>query len=188
MATIRDVANAAGVSPATVSAVVNGSAYVSPGLRARVLEAVDQFGYAPSQLARNLRRGRSELIAIVVADLSNLFFSRVICATESAVAAWGYSLVVFNSDEKPEAEKQILNRVWRLRCEGLVLVPVSSALSPSLRDFEGRRVPTVLFGRTVDDNRLDTVTIDNFSASYQVTNYLIDLGHTGSARSRARST
>jgi LacI family transcriptional regulator len=177
MATIRDVANAAGVSPATVSAVVNGSAYVSPGLRARVLEAVDQFGYAPSQLARNLRRGRSELIAIVVADLSNLFFSRVICAVESAVAAWGYSLVVFNSDEKPEAEKQILNRVWRLRCEGLVLVPVSSALSPSLRDFEGRRVPTVLFGRTVDDNRLDTVTIDNVSASYQVTNYLIDLGH-----------
>jgi LacI family transcriptional regulator len=177
MATIKDVAKAAGVSAATVSAVVNGSAYVSPGLRARVLEAVGQQGYAPSQLARSLRRGRSELIAIVVADLSNLFFSRVVCAAETAVSAWGYSLVVFNSDEKPEAEKQILNRAWRLRCEGVILVPVSSELTPSLRDFEGRRAPTVLFGRTVDDNFLDTVTIDNFSASYQVTNYLVDLGH-----------
>jgi LacI family transcriptional regulator len=161
-----------------VSAVVNGSAYVSPGLRARVLEAIDKLGYAPSQLARNLRRGRSELIAIAVADLSNMFFSRVICAAEAAVSAWGYSLVVFNSDENPEAEKQILYRVRKLRCEGLLLVPVSGALSPALREFDGRQLPTVLFGRTVDDDRLDTVTIDNFSASFQVTNYLIDLGHT----------
>jgi LacI family transcriptional regulator len=178
MGTIKDVAKAAGVSAATVSAVVNGSAYVSPGLRARVLEAIDKLGYAPSQLARNLRRGRSELIAIAVADLSNMFFSRVICAAEAAVSAWGYSLVVFNSDENPEAEKQILYRVRKLRCEGLLLVPVSGALSPALREFDGRQLPTVLFGRTVDDDRLDTVTIDNFSASFQVTNYLIDLGHT----------
>jgi LacI family transcriptional regulator len=178
MATIKDIAKAAGVSAATVSAVVNGSAYVSPALRARVLEAIDKQGYAPSQLARNLRRGRSGLIAVAVADLSNMFFSRVICAAEAAVSAWGYSLVVFNSDENPEAERQILYRVRTLRCEGLILVPVSGALSQALRDFDGRRLPTVLFGRTIDDDRLDTVTIDNFSASYQVTNYLIDLGHT----------
>jgi LacI family transcriptional regulator len=177
MTTIKDVANAAGVSPATVSAVVNGSAYVSPKLRVRVLEAVSRLGYAPSQLARSFRRGRSELIAIAAADLSNLFFSRVVWAAETAVAAWGRSLVVFNSDEKPEAEKQILNRVWRLRCEGLILVPVSGASNASLRDFEAPRAPTVLFGRTIDEVPLDTVTIDNFSASYQVTNYLIDLGH-----------
>ena len=150
----------------------------APPFRARVLEAIDKQGYAPSQLARNLRRGRSGLIAIAVADLSNMFFSRVICAAEAAVSAWGYSLVVFNSDENPEAEKQILYRVRTLRCEGLILVPVSGALSQALREFDGRQLPTVLFGRTIDDDRLDTVTIDNFSASYQVTNYLIDLGHT----------
>jgi len=178
MTTIKDVAKAAKVSVATVSAVVNGSAYVSPGLRARVLEAIDKQGYAPSQLARNLRRGRSGLIAVAVADLSNMFFSRVIWAAEAAVSAWGYSLVVFNSDENPEAEKQILYRVRMLRCEGLILVPVSGALSQALREFDGRQLPTVLFGRTIDDDRLDSVTIDNFSASHQVTNYLIDLGHT----------
>jgi LacI family transcriptional regulator len=177
MATIKDVARAAGASTATVSAVVNDSAYVSPALRARVLGAIRDLGYAPSQLARNLRNGRSELIAIVVADLSNPFYARVVCAAEAAVAAWGYSLVVFNSDEKPEAEKRILHRVRTLRCEGVVLVPVGNAL-PALRpDVDGRRTPAVLFGRTLDEDPLDTVTIDNFSASYQATSYLIDLGH-----------
>ncbi len=165
MPTIKDVAKAAGVSTATVSAVVNDSAYVSPPLRARVLEAVRELGYAPSQIARNLRRGRSELIAIVVADLANPFYARVVCAAEAAVAGWGYSLVVCNSDENPDAEKRILARIRMLHCEGLILVPVSNTLPVAARDTEGRRMPTVLFGRSFDDNRLDAVTIDNFAAA-----------------------
>ena len=131
------------------------------------------LAYTPSQLARRLRTGTSELIAIVVADLSNPFYARVVCAAEAAVAAWGFSLVVFNSDEKPEAEKRIRARVRTLSCDGLILVPVAA---PS-RDAEGQRIPTVLFGRTHEGGGLDAVTIDNFAASCQATNYLIDLGH-----------
>jgi LacI family transcriptional regulator len=176
-ATIKDVARTAGVSTATVSAVINESAYVSPALRARVLEAVRDLGYAPSQLARRLRTGVSEFIAIVVADLSNPFYARVVCAAEAAVAAWGFSLVVFNSDEKPEAEKRIISRVRTLCCAGLIIVPVGGAVSALSRDVDSRRIPTVLFGRTLEGDGLDAVTIDNFAASYQATNYLIDLGH-----------
>jgi LacI family transcriptional regulator len=176
-ATIKDVARTAGVSTATVSAVINESAYVSPALRARVLEAVRDLSYAPSQLARRLRTGASELIAIVVADLSNPFYARVVCAAEAAVVAWGFSLVVFNSDEKPEAEKRIISRVRALCCDGLILVPVGGAVSALGRDADSRRIPTVLFGRTLEDDGLDAVTIDNFTASYRATNYLIDLGH-----------
>jgi LacI family transcriptional regulator len=172
-ATIKDVARTAGVSTATVSAVINESAYVSPALRARVVEAVRDLAYTPSQLARRLRTGTSELIAIVVADLSNPFYARVVCAAEAAVAAWGFSLVVFNSDEKPEAEKRIRSRVRTLSCDGLILVPVSA---PS-GDADSQRIPTVLFGRTHEGDGLDAVTIDNFAASCQATNYLIDLGH-----------
>ena len=178
MATIKDVAKAARVSTATVSAVINDSAYVSPSLRARVLEAIRSLDYSPSQLARNLRRGRNELIALVVADLANPFYARVVWAAEAAVAAWGYSLVVFNSDEKPEAEKRIFARVRALQCEGLLLVPVGNELESERRGGDGRRVPTVLFGRTIADASMDTVTIDNVSASFQATNYLLDLGHT----------
>ncbi|GGE04866.1 LacI family transcriptional regulator [Aureimonas endophytica] len=177
MATIRDVAKAAGVSTATVSAVVNDTAYVSPSLRARVLAAIGDLDYAPMSAARNLKRGRSQLIALAVSDLTNPFFARIVCAAEAAVADWGYSLVLFNSDEKPENERRILSRVRALSCDGLMLVPIDAGLRLDGRDGEGSRIPTVLFGRLVADDRCDTVTIDNVSAARQVTHYLLDLGH-----------
>src|ERR1700689_1339403 len=175
MATIKDVAKAARVSTATVSAGINDSGYVSPSLRARVLEAIRSLDSSPSPLARNLRRGGNELIALVVADLANPFYAKVVGAAEAAVAAWGYSLVVFNSDEKPEAEKRIFTRIRTLSCDGVVLVPVGAAIRRDQRDFEGNAIPMVLFGRIVDDDKSDTVTIDNVSAAKQVTNYLLDL-------------
>ncbi|RWD74030.1 LacI family DNA-binding transcriptional regulator [Mesorhizobium sp.] len=178
MATIKDVARKAEVSTATVSAVINDSAYVSPELRARVLAAVRDLSYAPSLAARNLKRGRSQLIALVVADLANPFFSRVVWAAEAAVAAWGYSLLIFNSDEKPEVERRILARVRTLSCDGVILVPVGDSTEHLQNDPDGKPIPTVLFGRTVAGDRSDTVTIDNISAGRQATEYLLDLGHT----------
>ncbi len=165
------------MATATVSAVVNDSAYVSPQLRARVLAAVRDLDYAPSLAARTLARGRSQLIALVVADLANPFFARVVCAAEAAVTAWGYALLVFNSDEKPENERRILARIRTLSCDGMVLVPVGGGWPREMRENDGSPIPTVLFGRTMDDRRLDSVTIDNVSAGRQVTNYLLDLGH-----------
>lgn len=178
MATIRDVANRAKVSTATVSAVINDSAYVSPELRARVLAAISELDYTPSLAARNLKRGRSQLIALVVSDLANPFFAKLVWAAEAAVAAWGYSLVLFNSDEKPENERRILSRIKMLSCDGIILVPVDVAATQPPRDTEGEPIPTVLFGRTVEGQKADTITIDNVSAARQVTNYLMDLGHT----------
>jgi LacI family transcriptional regulator len=177
VATIRDVAKAAGVSTATVSAVVNETAYVSPQLRARVLAAVSELNYAPSLAAQNLKRGRSQLIALVVSDLANPFFARIVCAAEAGVAAWGYSLVLFNSDEKPDNERRIMARIRTLSCDGLVLVPVGATSPRDTREGDGSAIPTVLFGRVVADGRSDTVTIDNLSAARQVINYLLDLGH-----------
>lgn len=176
MATIKDVAKAADVSTATVSAVINESAYVSPELRSRILRAVRDLNYVPSLVARNLRSGRSQLIALAVADLANPFYSRIVCAAEAAVAAWGFSLVLFNSDEKPDTEKRILSRIQTLGCDGAVLVPVGAASMYQRRDFHGS-IPMVLLGRTIDDDSLDSITIDNHSAGRQATNYLLDLGH-----------
>src|SRR5690606_31420131 len=116
MATIKDVAKTAGVSTATVSAVINDSAYVSPELRQRVLNAIAELRYQPSLIARNLKRGRSQLLGLAVADLANPFYARIVCAAEAAAAGWGYSVVVFNSDEKPEAERRILARIRMLGC------------------------------------------------------------------------
>lgn len=175
MATIKDVARTAGVSTATVSAVMNDSAFVSPELRARVVTAIRDLRYEPSMAARNLRRSRSQLIALAVADLSNPFYARIVWSAEAAVAAWGYSLVLFNSDEKPDAERRILSRIRTLGCDGLVLVPVGAANQYQMRDFEG--LPTVLLGRSLEGSGSDTVTIDNNAAGRQAVDYLLDLGH-----------
>ena len=86
--------------------------------------------------------------------------------------------MVFNSDEKPEAEKRILDRIRTLSCDGVVLVPVGDSTQHLQRDPDGKSIPTVLFGRTVEDDKSDTVTIDNISAGRQATEYLLDLGHT----------
>ena len=178
LATIRDVAKAAGVSTATVSAVVNETAFVSSELRARVTAAVARLDYEPLSAARTLKKGRSQLIALVVSDLANPFFARVVHAAEAAAAAWGYALVVFNSDEKPENERRVLARIRSLSCDGIVLVPVDAHPRGQHRDEDGRTPPLVHFGRTTDGGRSDSVTIDNAAAGRQVTDYLLDLGHT----------
>lgn len=177
MTNIKDVARAAKVSTATVSAVMNDSAYVSPDLRSRVLAAVKDLNYSPSLAARSLKRGRSQLIALVVADLANPFFARVVWAAEAAAAAWGYSLVVFNSDEKPELEERILSRIRMLSCDGVMLVPVGNSTQHLTRVPDGKPMPTVLFGRTFADHATDSVAIDNVAAGRQATDYLLDLGH-----------
>jgi LacI family transcriptional regulator len=176
MATIKDVARSAQVSTATVSAVVNGSAYVSPALKARVEAAVAALDYAPSQAARSLKRGASGLVAVVVADLANPFYARLVCAAEAALGARGRSLVLFNSDESPENERRILDRVAALSCDGVLLVP-TDAPSHYVRSGLARGRPVVLLGRSLDEVAVDAVTLDNRRAAAEVTNYLADLGH-----------
>jgi len=178
MATIKDVAKRANVSTATVSAVLNESTYVSPELQQRVLQAVNELNYAPSNIARGLKRGRSQLIGLVVSDLSNPFFSRIVHAAEAAADEWGYSLVVFNSDEKPEVEKRILQRARHLSCDGLILVPCAAPEHYQRNGFAQGQIPTVLLGRTVSGVACDSVVLDNIAAGYRAANYLLDLGHT----------
>lgn len=178
MTTIKDVASTANVSTATVSAVLNESAFVSAQLKERVLEAVEALDYTPSGVARNLKRGKSQLVALIVADLANPFFSRIVCAIEAVVAGWGYSLVVFNSDEKAETERQIFARVRALGCDGVIMSPVATASDYLGREFRANRFPMVMLDRAVDELTHDSVTLDNVAAARDATNYLLDLGHT----------
>lgn len=157
--------------------MVNDSTFVSSELRARVTAAIASLDYAPLSAARNLKKGRSQLIALVVSDLANPFFARVVHAAEAAAAAWGYALVIFNSDEKPENERRILARIRALSCDGILLVPVDARASAEQRDSDGSATPLVQFGRVAHGGRSDSVTIDNEAAGCAVTDYLLDLGH-----------
>lgn len=177
MATIKDVAREAQVSTATVSATLNNSAYVSPDLRARVLAAVDRLDYAPSAVAQSLKKGRTGLLALVVADVTNPFFTSLINAVETAADARGYSLMLCNSDERFDLEQQYLRRIRARRCDGLILAPCGEQQAYQTYDATMLPAPTVLIDRVIETWPTDSVSLDNVSAALQATNYILDLGH-----------
>ncbi|BCB87147.1 hypothetical protein Psuf_044600 [Phytohabitans suffuscus] len=99
MATIYDVARRAEVSPATVSRVANGHANVDPTLAERVRDAMRELDYRPNAVARNLRRSRTTLWAVIISDIGNPFFTSVVRGVEDVAQPAGYSVVLCNSDE-----------------------------------------------------------------------------------------
>jgi LacI family transcriptional regulator len=177
MATIRDVAQQAQVSTATVSATMNNSAYVSPDLKARVIAAVEALGYAPSGIAKSLKTGKTRLLAVIAADVSNPFFTQLTNSLEAAAYDRGYSLILCNSDESFERERHHLSLVRSQRCDGLVLSPTGDPDAYQAAGLASFATPTVLIDRVLDFWQADSVTIDNESAAFQATNYLLDLGH-----------
>jgi LacI family transcriptional regulator len=177
MATIRDVAKTAGVAVSTVSAVINDTAYVSPGLRQKIEAAIMSLRYTPSRTARNLKSGRSQLIGLSVSNLNNPFFAEIVLNAEALVAEWGYSLVVFNSAENPEREKRNVTLARELSCDGMILSPVGRSDHARWQVLEGK-IPMVLLAGPSESETHDTVTLNNVAAGRQATEYLLDMQHT----------
>lgn len=177
MATIKDVARAAGVSIGTVSAAINDTGVVSEKLTRRVWEAVEKVGYSPHAIARSLRHGKSRIIGVIVSDLSNPFFTSLAKAVEAAARAAGYFVIVMNSDEDPDKELSQLRLLREQRVAGILLSP--SGYDESYRKELARVavMPIVLVDRTLRDMAFDAVVVENVAAARSVTNYLLRLGH-----------
>ncbi|GAA3738756.1 LacI family transcriptional regulator [Spinactinospora alkalitolerans] len=174
--TIRDVAKAAGVSPATVSRVMNNQESVAPELARRVQQAAVSLGYRPSAIAQGLARGRTGLVAITVPDLGNPMFQSVLRGVSRAAGRDGYRLLVTDSHELP-LEEPLLAQESRLRADGLVLCSPRShdrelvELAPTIEPF-------VLVNRHVDGLEAPTVSVDYSSGVRAVCAHLAWLGHT----------
>ena len=179
MATIRDVAKAAGVSTATVSAVVNNSAYVSPELRGRVLAAIETLQYTPLLGCAHAEARTQPAHRASSCPISPIRFLGASFGRRKPLSRPGaIRLLVFNSDEKPENERRILSRIRTLACDGVVLVPVGTSLAAEQRDFKAdchADGPVRAHGRR--GARAIQCRLDNVSAARQVTDYLMDLGH-----------
>src|SRR5512139_1383702 len=102
MATIHDVARLAGVAPITVSRVINNSGYISPETRQKVEMAVSQLGYVPNTLSQNLRWKQTGMLALVLTDVTNPFWTTVARGVEDAASQAGYHVILCNTDESPE--------------------------------------------------------------------------------------
>lgn len=174
--TMRDVARLAGVSVATVSAVVNGKQVVRPMVVARVQDAMKALNFHPDHVARSLRVKKTMTIGAVVPDFSSAFFVDVLRGIEDISRSLEYSVLLCNSDDNVEQEQRHLRALLSRRVDGILL---ASTDLYSLADTQLRSTtPTVLFDRVPPAYRGPAVSVDNVDAAYRATEHLIDLGHT----------
>ena len=173
--TMRDVARLAGVSVATVSAVINGSAVVSEGRTQRVREAMEALDYYPDQVARSLKVGRTDVIGMVVPDITNIFFPLVIRGAEDAARTHGYSVILCDAEDDPEEERRHLNTLFSRRVDGVLIA--CSDPSAAYDRLMRRRFPIVFVDRIPRGLTHNGISTDNVEAGARATNHLIELGH-----------
>ena len=175
--TIKDVARRAKVSTATVSAVINATAYVSSSLKQRVLEAIVELDYAPSSVARSLRTQATRLIGVIIADVANPFFSQLVHMIGAAAQARGYSVLLAESDHDAAKEMTALQLLSQHGVDGIVLVPTGPREVYFRPPVANLRKPLVLVDRIIGDAPFDSVSIDNYAAAFAVTQHILSLGH-----------
>jgi DNA-binding LacI/PurR family transcriptional regulator len=174
MASIKDVASTAGVSVATVSRVLNNNPRVKSPARARILAAIDQLGYQPSGIARNMRSQSVRVIGLVISDIQNPFFTTLVRAVEDVAYENQYTVLLCNSDEDLQKEQLYIDVLSRERVAGAIIVPTGKdAFTPLLN----ARVPVVMVDRIVADRVADAVVLDNVAGAFAATKHLIELGH-----------
>lgn len=173
--TMRDVARLAGVSIATVSAVINATAAVSPKRAHRVREAMEALDYHPDQVARSLKVGRTEVVGVVMPDITNAFYPEVIRGVEDAAREAGYSVILCNSNEDPAQEQRHLSTLFSRRVDGVLIAcsDASAAYEPLIR----KRFPIVFFDRLPGGVNRAAVGTDNLEAGCKAAEHLLELGH-----------
>src|SRR5438045_712377 len=163
-ATIKDVAAYAGVSVATVSAVINRNKYVSPDLAQRVQESITALGYERNSLGQGLKKQSSQAIGLIISDITNPFFTSVVRGVENVANARGYSLILGNSDEDLKKEMSYMRLLESKRADGLI-VAFTLGNHEYLRSWPAHRLPLVGIDRLPDDVGIDAVLIDNVAGA-----------------------
>jgi LacI family transcriptional regulator len=174
---IRQVAERAGVSSATVSRVLTGSANVRGSVRDRVLAAMQELNYRPNRLAQSLRRQHAQMIGIVVSDIENPHFTEMVRAVEDGAFRRGFRVLLCNTDEDPEKQAAYLQMLEAERVVGVIVSPCASG-SEEVSALIDSGIDVVAFDRVVEDPRADAVLANNFDAAQLATNHLIEQGHT----------
>lgn len=174
--TIRDVAQQAGVAPITVSRVVNNSGYVSQAARERVEAAIADLNYVPNTLARSLRFKKTRVLALIVTDITNPFWTTVARGVEDVANANGFNLILCNTDEDEAKQNDYLQVLLQKRVDGFVFVPARSA-AESVRLIQAQKVPVVVLDREVPGVDVDIVRSDSEGGAFLLTRHLLSLGH-----------
>ena len=175
-ASIKDVAQVAGVSVATVSHVINGTKNVSDSTKALVENAVKELDYQPNSVARSLRVSQTNIIGLIIPDISNYFFTSVAKSIEQELSINGYNLLLCNSQENFDIEMKKIAALKAQMISGVIIAPTN-------RSFDYRNVlpdskyPIVFIDRKTDILQADTVIVDNYEATFEAISVLIKRNH-----------
>ncbi len=172
-----DVARHAGVTPAVVSYVTNGSHPVSTATRHRVLAAIEELGYRPNAVARALATSRTHTIGLVTPDSANPFFAELAAAIELAASAVGYTVLLGNALNDEERELNYANTFADRQVDGMIIAPVSRA-EAALTAVRARGIPVVYTDRTSHDSGAPMVEVDNAAGARRATAHLLGHGRT----------
>lgn len=175
MPTVKDVAQRAGVSVATVSRCLSGESRVREQTRARVLQAVQELGYQPDQVARSLRKRRTTVIALIISTIENIFFTEVAHAAEIAARNRGYNLIVCNTDENPSLEATYLSILDRQLIAGVILAPAPGDAA-HLTQYVDKELPIVLINRRLEQFACSSIVSDDQAAAQACVSHLIAAG------------
>ncbi|MEF9878265.1 MAG: LacI family DNA-binding transcriptional regulator [Clostridia bacterium] len=175
MATIVDVAQAANVSVATVSRVLNGKSQVREALRERVLSAVEALRYVPNPTARNLRRNESRTILILAPNLTNPYYTHIIAGIGEAAHEHGYSSFLCNTEGVKAREELLLGRLSLHQADGAILL--ATELHAQWLEPYAQRHPIVQSSEFDPDVDIVHVSVDSYQAARDVMNHLLNLGH-----------
>ncbi|MFG1989366.1 LacI family DNA-binding transcriptional regulator [Actinoplanes sp. NPDC048988] len=170
---LKDVAARAGVSIKTVSNVVNGYVHVAPATRARVQAAIEALGYVPNMAARQLRSGRSGVIALAVPELQSPYFAEIAGLIVQAAEQRSWTVLIDQTDGHAERERNLVAGLRRHAIDGLIFSPLALA-GEELAVESG--TPMVLLGERVWHGPADHVAIDNTAAAADATRHLRSLG------------
>ncbi|QNE21155.1 LacI family transcriptional regulator [Kribbella qitaiheensis] len=175
MARISEVAALAGVSTATVSRALNGKSTVDPELVARVRKAADELGYQPNGPARNLRRQEAAVVALIISDVENPFFTAIARGVEDVAHEVGYSVVLCNSDENADKENRYIDIAIQERVAGVILSPTGT--TSSVGKLVTRGTAFVAVDRPLPEQESDVVLVDTRLAARQATAHLVAQGY-----------
>ncbi len=170
------VAEAARVSVATVSAVVNRTAVVSPELTARIEAAIKAIGYKRNAIARSLKMGTTRTIGLTVADITNPFFTDVVSVIQEVLHRAGYAVMLCSNDEDIDTQDEQIQLLLDRMVDGLIISPAGDDANLK-RILEGTTIPVVLIDRICDGVEADAVVLDNQRAVQDALSYMLRLGH-----------
>ncbi|MBU2493524.1 MAG: LacI family transcriptional regulator [Bacteroidetes bacterium] len=176
---LADIAEYTGLSISTVSRVVNGHTRkyrISDKTKDLILSAANELNYRPNALARGLRLKKSHSIGLVVPDISNPFFAFVTRIIQNYAHSSGYSLIVCNTDESIDSEKEQIELLLSKGVDGFIIMPVGIE-SAHIEELLKENYPMVLLDRCFESLNTNSVLVDNYMGSYTATEHLISLGH-----------